>query len=58
VSLHPICHRTLHAIFSNAELDRFGFDRESLCAHHAVRRFLDWVEGKPPDFHAPTARRR
>jgi len=58
VPLHPICHRTLHATFSNAELARHGADVESLRAHAAIARFLHWIEGKPADFHARTQARR
>lgn len=58
VALHPICHRTLHATFTNAELARIGDDREALAAKPEIARFLKWIAGKPADFHAPTARRR
>lgn len=56
VPVHPICHRTLHTLFSNGELARFGPDRSRLVAEAALARFLAWIEGKDPDFHAPTFR--
>ena len=56
--LHPICHRTIHANFSNAELARQKETAEVLKEHPAVARFLDWVARKPPDFHARTATKR
>ncbi len=58
VPLHPICHRTLHATFTNAELGRMGGDRDALLGNEHVARFVAWVAGKPADFHAPTMRRR
>jgi hypothetical protein len=58
VPVHPICHRTLHAIFSNKELERAGEDRRALADHPDMARFLDWIAGKPPDFHAVTHKRR
>lgn len=58
VAIHPICHRTLHARFSNIELQRFGEDRSALRSDPEITRFLGWVEGKDPDFHAPTHRRK
>ncbi|MGD9664672.1 MAG: HNH endonuclease [Novosphingobium sp.] len=58
VPLHPICHRTIHANFSNTQLARIGDDRDALAASPAVATFLRWVKGKPPDFHAPTRKRR
>ena len=53
-SLHPICHRTLHATYTNAELARIGDDPDSLRRNPAVAKFLGWIANKPPDFHAPT----
>ncbi|WP_083835229.1 HNH endonuclease [Novosphingobium sp. PP1Y] len=58
VPVHPICHRTIHATFSNAELARHGHDGEALRSSPAIARFVAWVERKPPDFHAPTAHKR
>jgi hypothetical protein len=58
VPLHPICHRTIHGHFTNAELARLGGDREALLAREPVAKFLAWVANKPPDFHAPTRSRR
>lgn len=58
VPLHPICHRTIHATLSNAELARPYADAAVLRAQPAIARFLAWVADKPADFHAPTRRRR
>ena len=55
--VHPICHRTIHANFTNAELARIGEDRAALLASETVAKFLAWVADKPPDFHAPTRSR-
>ncbi len=52
--VHPICHRTIHANFTNAELSRIGNDREALLENPVLANFLRWVADKPPDFHAPT----
>ncbi len=57
-AVHPICHCTLHATFSNVELARLGADVEGLRARAELAAFLRWIAGKPPDFHAPTAKRR
>jgi 5-methylcytosine-specific restriction endonuclease McrA len=58
VPVHPICHRTIHANFTNAELSRVGASREQLLAKEPVARFVAWVQDKPADFHAPTRSRR
>lgn len=54
VALHSICHRTVHAHFTNGELARIGADRGLLLASPAIAKFVQWVASKPPDFHAPT----
>ena len=58
VPVHPICHRTIHAIFGNAELARRPPRPEVLAGDPAMARFLAWIADKPADFHAPTARRK
>lgn len=54
VPVHPICHKAIHANFTNAELARIGNDPDAVCAHLAIAKFVKWVANKPPDFHAPT----
>ena len=57
VPVHPICHRTIHASFTNAELDRMTADGTPLAQHPGIAQFLGWIAGKPPDFHAPTRKK-
>lgn len=52
VPVHPICHRTIHANFSNAELAKLT--RDEMIATPAIAKFLAWIANKPADFHAPT----
>ena len=56
VAVHPICHRAIHANFTNARLSRIGEDRAALLEDEALAKFVDWIADKPPDFHAPTRR--
>jgi hypothetical protein len=58
VPMHPICQQTLIANFSNSELQRHGTDVEALLAEPNVRRFVDWVANKAPDFTATTAKKQ
>ena len=58
VPVHPICHRTIHATLANNELERGYSTGEKLRAHPEIAKFLSWVSGKDPDFHAPTRRKR
>ena len=58
VPVHPICHRAIHANFTNAQLVRMGEERAALLENQALAKFVEWVKDKPPDFHAPTRKRR
>lgn len=56
--VHPICHRTIHALVSNKDLAGEYADVDALRARPDVQRYLRWIADKPPDFHAPTRRSR
>ncbi len=58
VPMHPICQQTLMANFTNSELQRHGMDVEALLAQPNVRKFVDWVANKAPDFTATTAKKQ
>lgn len=59
VPVHPICHRTIHATFTNAQLAKLPPEAAGLLeAEESLRRFVGWVARKPADFHAPTRQRR
>jgi len=58
VPMHAICQQTLIANFSNSELQRHGMDVEALLANPNVRKFVDWVAKKDPDFTATNTKKR
>jgi hypothetical protein len=58
VPMHPICQQTLIANFTNSELQRHGTDVDALLANSNVRKFVDWVANKAPDFTATTAKKQ
>jgi hypothetical protein len=58
VTMHPICQQTLIANFSNSELQRHAMDVEALLANPNVRKFVDWVAKKDPDFNAATTKKQ
>lgn len=72
VPVHPICHRNIHAIFSNKELERLYPvgekpagenddiypDPTPLKKQPDMAKFLRWIAKKPPDFHAKTRKKR
>ena len=54
--LHRICHRQLHALFSETELAREYASIPALLAHPEVARFVAWVRSKPPGLIERTRR--
>jgi hypothetical protein len=53
VPIHPICHKAIHACFTNSELSRIGEDRERLLQSKELARFVSWIADRPEDFDAP-----
>src|ERR1700710_2842181 len=58
VPMHSICQQTLIANFTNSEFQRYGMDVEGLLANPNVRKFVDWVANKNPDFTATIAKKQ
>jgi len=58
VPMHPICQQTLIANFTNSELQRHGMDVEALLLNPNVRKFVDWVAKKDPDFTATLTKKQ
>jgi hypothetical protein len=58
VAVHPICHRTLHATFSNSDLEKRFSSVDTLLAHDEIAKFVNWLANKPADFDAPTKDRK
>ena len=54
VLLHRICHRQIHALLTEAELERAYFTVETLKQHEGLARFVGWVRTKPDDFFERT----
>jgi 5-methylcytosine-specific restriction endonuclease McrA len=50
VALHRICHRQIHALFTETELARDYASVERLKQHHELARFIRWVRTKPAVF--------
>jgi hypothetical protein len=58
VPMHPICQQMLITTFSNSELQRHGMDASGLLADPAVKKFVDWVANKDPDFTATLTKKK
>jgi len=54
VPLHRICHRQIHALFSETELARDYHSIAALQAHPGMAAFLSWIASKPPEFSGRT----
>ena len=44
------CHKQLHALFTEKELERRLHDLSSLRAEPEVQKFVEWIKGKPSGF--------
>jgi hypothetical protein len=56
--LHRICHRQLHALFTEKELAQRYSTVDALLAHEGVHSFVEWVKTKPDAFYQRTRRAR
>ncbi|MCO5731895.1 HNH endonuclease [Rhizobium sp. SSA_523] len=55
-TLHRICHRQIHALFSEAELETDYASIEALLSHPEMAKFKAWISRKPPGFFDGTRR--
>jgi len=54
VTLHPICHKKIHSLFTESELAARFNTIEALTGHPDVAAFIRWVRKRPADFHKRT----
>ena len=54
--LHRICHRQIHALFTETELAKSLNTAESLKAEPDMQRFVSWVRKKPIGFYQRTSK--
>lgn len=54
--MHRICHRQVHALFSEKELACSYNTAEALLTHIEIQKFVTWVKSKPDDFFERTRR--
>jgi 5-methylcytosine-specific restriction endonuclease McrA len=52
--IHKVCHRKIHATFSEKELLRNYHTWEALKGHEDIRSFIEWVARKPAEFYTRT----
>lgn len=51
IKLHKICHRKIHATFSERELLNYYFTIERLLENEHIRNFVKWVSKRPPGYY-------
>jgi hypothetical protein len=49
-SLHLICHRKLHSLFTEKELATTYATPEAVLEHPQMQTFIRWVRRRPPEF--------
>lgn len=52
--IHKICHRKIHATFSERELLHAYHTWDALQGHPDIQSFIDWVAKKPSEFYTRT----
>lgn len=58
VPMHSVCQQTLINNFTNSELQRHGLNVDGLLENPNVRKFVDWVANKDPDFTATMVKKQ
>lgn len=51
IALHKICHRKIHATFTERELAKRYFTIEAIVQHPEIQKFVAWVQKKQLDFY-------
>lgn len=49
-SIHIVCHRKIHSVFTEKELARNYFTWEALRSHPDIAKFIRWVKRKHIEF--------
>jgi hypothetical protein len=49
-TLHVVCHRKLHSVFSETEMARYYNTPEKCLENEEVKKFVKWISKKDPEF--------
>jgi len=50
VCLHHVCHRQIHAIFTDGQLAKTFNTIPAMLEDPAIQKFVAWIKSKPPGF--------
>ena len=54
--LHRICHRQIHALYSETKLAKELNTVEAIKDQPDMQKFIEWVKSKPDDFYERTSK--
>ncbi len=54
--LHRICHRQIHALFTETESAKRLNSADAISQHPQMQRFIEWVKNKPEGFYERVAK--
>ena len=49
--IHKICHRKIHATFTEKELEKKFHTWEELTSNEEIKKFVEWVQKKPSEYY-------
>jgi hypothetical protein len=52
VQLHKICHRKVHSVFTEKEMEKYYNTIQRLHEHSDIQAFAKWVANKPLDYYS------
>ena len=52
VALHKICHRKLHSVLTEREMQHYYHTVERLLEHEEIKKFIKWVKKKDPEYYS------
>lgn len=52
VTLHKVCHRAIHATFTERELANYYNTIERLLEHENIQKFVKWVQKKDIEYYS------
>ncbi|MFM8461365.1 MAG: HNH endonuclease [Polynucleobacter victoriensis] len=54
--LHRICHRQIHALYSETKLAKELNTADAIKDQPEMQKFIEWVKSKPDDFYERTSK--
>lgn len=52
ITLHKICHRKLHSVFTEREMQHYFNTVERLTEHEEIQKFVKWIKKKDPEYYS------